>query len=375
MDKETKICPHCGKEILAIAKKCKYCKQWIEQPATDEAPATDSVPATTEEVAPQPNNETPEEVVEEKPVSTYHPPVDTQEEEPVEYESDNSFSKYTGWIIGGIAVIALIILLCSKSCSSSSATSDDTDEEVAEVAVEADEDGKHNEDYIRQRVQEMYDSNRSDKEKAYTTEEYYSLYKQVQEINNNLRGEVGFEFYHWGNSQDPEHPVAKVGEVYTYDIDIANVDVVITDHGDEWSTFLNLKFENGDWYVDDFRGREKDAMKKFISESKSASDKSNATINLVGTWKAEYGNSITISNYIDGSSTKFKITNLFLYRNYESSYGVGEMKSKNEAIATFYEDTYQYQIKIKILNSNKIEVSYPSYYDQSVIETDIMLRQ
>ena len=27
---ETKQCPYCGKTILAVAKKCKYCKHWIE---------------------------------------------------------------------------------------------------------------------------------------------------------------------------------------------------------------------------------------------------------------------------------------------------------------------------------------------------------
>lgn len=26
---ETKICPFCGKEVLAIAKKCKYCNNWF----------------------------------------------------------------------------------------------------------------------------------------------------------------------------------------------------------------------------------------------------------------------------------------------------------------------------------------------------------
>lgn len=31
--KETKICPHCGKEILAVAKKCKYCQKWISDPS------------------------------------------------------------------------------------------------------------------------------------------------------------------------------------------------------------------------------------------------------------------------------------------------------------------------------------------------------
>ncbi|WP_311438298.1 zinc ribbon domain-containing protein [Hallella colorans] len=35
---ETKICPHCGSEILATAKKCKHCGNWLEKkcPACDE---------------------------------------------------------------------------------------------------------------------------------------------------------------------------------------------------------------------------------------------------------------------------------------------------------------------------------------------------
>lgn len=31
MDKETKKCPFCGEEILATAKKCKHCKQFLEE--------------------------------------------------------------------------------------------------------------------------------------------------------------------------------------------------------------------------------------------------------------------------------------------------------------------------------------------------------
>ena len=30
--KETKICPYCGEEILAVAKKCKHCGEWLPEP-------------------------------------------------------------------------------------------------------------------------------------------------------------------------------------------------------------------------------------------------------------------------------------------------------------------------------------------------------
>ncbi len=32
---EMKVCPFCGKEILAVAKMCKYCREWLPDEATN----------------------------------------------------------------------------------------------------------------------------------------------------------------------------------------------------------------------------------------------------------------------------------------------------------------------------------------------------
>ena len=35
---ETKICPYCGEKILAVAKKCKHCGEWLNREITKPCP-------------------------------------------------------------------------------------------------------------------------------------------------------------------------------------------------------------------------------------------------------------------------------------------------------------------------------------------------
>lgn len=56
---ETKICPYCGEEILAAAKKCKHCGEWLDKSAMPSSvtsaarPQTSSDTASSEQVKPK----------------------------------------------------------------------------------------------------------------------------------------------------------------------------------------------------------------------------------------------------------------------------------------------------------------------------------
>lgn len=113
--KETKKCPYCGGEILAVATKCKHCRKWLpkdEEPK--EAPHEEVQPEQTPvepEVTPQ--SET-QEMAETQELPTVTPSETIQEETPTETpqvkaEQPHEKKSKRGYMV--FAAIGIVLLL------------------------------------------------------------------------------------------------------------------------------------------------------------------------------------------------------------------------------------------------------------------------
>lgn len=95
---EIKQCPYCGKEIKAIAKKCKHCGEWLTNEDSD---VQDS---TIEKV---------DEPEEENPLSSQAIPSDNTSEASKDTQGKSSKNKFA--ILGILAFIGFAIYMTGSS--------------------------------------------------------------------------------------------------------------------------------------------------------------------------------------------------------------------------------------------------------------------
>lgn len=97
MESDTKQCPHCGKEIKAAAKKCRYCGEWLD-----------------ENISPQPDQSSHTDEVEKSPREEITEALPTEEE-----EDDSQANRFVWPIAITLLLIGLICLLGTFNSGSS----------------------------------------------------------------------------------------------------------------------------------------------------------------------------------------------------------------------------------------------------------------
>lgn len=127
--KETKNCPYCGEEILAVAKKCKHCGEWLDKTSKPNTPAASSKPIQHDNSRQSSPNYQKDEAKQ--------PPVAVQVnsyERRRKSDNESSFDKGFGGAVGGctgvLAFFVVLLFLMSgymKSCTGSNSTSSSED--------------------------------------------------------------------------------------------------------------------------------------------------------------------------------------------------------------------------------------------------------
>ena len=190
----------------------------------------------------------------------------------VEETESSSKSKYTMLVIVGIIALALIggwyfLGAGNTTEGSTAAVVSDSDSIIVDsdsIIVEEDISDVHSEAYIKHRLQQICDQIPSTPEKElvnqYFSESFRKLYNAVIEEDKRIEseGSVGFfvsAFWTGGQDGDLESvTVLEVGKTAELAALATVQDLVRLGKNDESksSKQLNLVFENGDWFIDDF---------------------------------------------------------------------------------------------------------------------------
>ena len=246
---ETKKCPYCGEEILAVAKKCKHCKKWL----------TDS----EREIEPVDNNE-PEIVdgeisdsieVNETPVSAAN--------QPVQGDLNKSSNKIV-WI----ALAAFAVLLAIFVWRMTDGGEDlDKENEIAMQKIQSPSNQEESntidpitEQNIRSRIEEIFTATFGDSKKSeanyearYFSSELYNTYFSAKEMADK-HVDVGMNKNLWylaKNWSKLEYKINKIKPT-TSSFVIVDMDISNPQNKREFGNMdLSLYKDGEEWKIDD----------------------------------------------------------------------------------------------------------------------------
>ena len=342
---DTKICPYCGEEIKAVAKKCRFCGQWLNE-------ETNEVVAKDEEVKPQEvtpvEQVAPNEEAEEDNKATDTVVASKPDSETSTKGSAGSKKNAVYWVVGILAAVVLVgigFLLGNKKS--------DTPEEPQQTAVE-----ETNPDIqLKKRIEAIYadvfSSPEANCESRYLTSEFYNLYVQARDKSG--VGAKEWKKTIWLNGQDWREMSANVTEIGDLPAGGANVYLELTDNNGNKvkNVLLTIEDAKGNCRIKDicYSGMSvKDGLRSYVGQNTGtqSADPYDASNDVLDYWQGNmvidgciyrYCNSLVrlffekngenykgdiwigLGDYIDESSGKF-------------DYWAGELNGKVRAKAT-----------------------------------------
>lgn len=201
-----------------------------------------------------------------------------------------------------LVVCAMVVMAGCRQKGQTSPCYGNKDSVTAGAVPDADID-KHSEAYIRQRLDTIYSNIRQrvagetddshpymgpgfNPDSAYCSSRYYSLLKQALDIADET-GDIVLDYDHWVCGQDfSEDWNYQIQKVYEITDSTALADVTAINFGNKNDVTLSLRYERGDWYVDEFgseyaEGSDKAYFQMIISDGLKAREKAKS---LVGEW-------------------------------------------------------------------------------------------
>ena len=309
---DTKICPYCGEEIKAVAKKCRFCGQWLNE-------ETNEVVAKDEEVKPQ----------EDAPVEQVAPNEEAEEDNKAtdtvvasKPDSETSTKGCAGskknavyWVVGILAAVVLVgigFLLGNKKS--------DTPAEPQQTAVE-----ETNPDIqLKKRIEAIYadvfSSPEANCESRYLTSEFYNLYVQARDKSG--VGAREWKKTIWLNGQDWREMSANVTEIGDLPAGGANVYLELTDNNGNKvkNVLLTIEDAKGNCRIKDicYSGLSvKDGLRSYVGQNTGtqSADPYDASNDVLDYWQ---GNMV-----VDGCIYRYcnSLVRLFFEKNGENYKG------------------------------------------------------
>ena len=201
---------------------------------------------------------------------------------------------------GLITAILLVMAACGNQ---SQAAQEDADSVAAESITRGDtllntDSLRHTAEYLTQRIDTIY---KYKSNKRFCTKRYLALDKEASSLSEEM-GYIYIDSDHWiaGQDIDPKWRY-RLKKILTLNDSIASVEMQIHNFTDQ-KVILDLLYERGDWYVDDFRTfydedgqtrelSETEEIRRFIRECNY--EKYQTKIETV------YGKNFQIGKYID----------------------------------------------------------------------------